>query len=74
MCRGTKKTFKKPFRNPKRPRHQNRNEKSIKNFFASNDEFEKDDYFKLRVVGERIADDKKQIFGRRSLCILRLSL
>lgn len=35
---------------------------------------EKDDYFKLRVVGERIADDKKQIFGRRSLCILRLSL
>lgn len=29
---GDKKTFKKPFRNPKRPRHQNRNEKSIKNF------------------------------------------
>ncbi len=31
-CVGDKNTFKKPFRNPKRPRHQNRNEKSIKNF------------------------------------------
>ena len=32
MCRGEKTLSKKPFRNPKRPRHQNRNEKSIKNF------------------------------------------
>ena len=50
-CVGGKKTLsKKPFCNPKRPRHQNRNEKSIKNFFASNDEFEKDDYFIINIL------------------------
>ena len=50
MCRGTKNTFKKPFCNPKRPRHQNRNAKSIKKFVASNDDFEKDDYFIINIL------------------------